>query len=154
MNFTNLFRFGLAAVIVSGCQLKDPEQRTAALQTQRDCDSAALERFPVRNEAKNYSEPVYVNVPTGQIICDTKYVRQPNVVPGVGVLSHRPVTNCTQQTARQYSHTRTWQEIVDINKSSRDEYALTCKTDWCEANFDNRYWSTGYNDAELCVRTR
>ncbi len=140
--------------VLGGCQLKDPEQRIAAREVQRKCDNSAAKKYPVLNVTQNHSEPVYVNVPTGEIICSTEYVRQPNVVPGVGVLSHKPKSTCAQKTSRQFSHNRTWQEIVDQNAKKRSDFALACKKDWCEANFDNKYWSAGYNDAELCVRTK
>jgi len=63
-------------------------------------------------------------------------------------------TTCVQQTSRKLSHTRTWEEVVDTNREKRKQYALACKKDWCEANFDNSYWTAGFNDAELCVRTK
>jgi hypothetical protein len=141
-------------LLVGGCQLKDVEQSAAAREVQWSCDNTAIKKYPILNVTKRFSEPVYVEVPTGQITCQTKYVRQPNVVPGVGVLSHTPKTTCVQQTSRQRSHTRTWEEVVDTNLKKRNEYALACKKDWCEANFDNSYWTAGFNDAELCVRTK
>ena len=140
--------------VLGGCQLKDTEHRIAAREVQRKCDDTAAKKYPVLNVTQNHSEPVYVNVPTGETICSTEYIRQPYVVPGVGVLSHKLKTTCVPKTSRQFSHNSTWQEIVDRNSKKRSDFALACKKDWCEANFDNRYWSAGYNDAELCVRTK
>jgi hypothetical protein len=141
-------------LVLSACQIKDPEQRRLALDIQNQCESAAMNKYPIREIKKSFSEPVYENVPTGEMNCETTMIRQPHVVVGIGTVSHKPVTKCTQVMKKEFSHNQNWTEMVDKNKERRTASIKQCKESWCDKNFDDKYWSLGFNDAERCARTK
>jgi hypothetical protein len=140
--------------LIAACQLKDEGQKSEALAIQQKCDTEALKKWPIKDREKRFSEPVYINQPTGELSCKTKEVLRPSVSAVSGFSDTSLRTTCNQVTERVFSHNKTWTETVDVNLKRRKAAAKHCKENWCDANFDNSYWTMGFNDAERCLRTK
>ena len=113
------FLFFVAAL--AGCTTPGYDARFAA------CEAEAQKRYPVRYEERTVRRSREVQVPTGQVNCDTHRSS-----------SDYSRTVCTEQMR---SETQYYSAVVseDVNASNRWKHAASCAAQLCAADFNNRH---------------